>query len=376
MLFYLSTPVSWSRSSSDISIQILLDKYEEQYSEYQESNTRLQSLIADIQSSETRLNALAKEKINASDTLENLQRIDRENPALGLSDKVKESRERNRKSHELFSNETDNLNELKSQQISFKNDVKGKIHLLNSIRGEIQQVQQNLVAAKAQSQIERFNKTTTVEGYAEVGCGDESPRQCQSRAKRNAERNATEKGSVVLVDAATNIVDFELAQDDIKTEVQAQLSNVEVLKRGWVGDTSYMFRIRADVTPIISNNMRHKIEVSIASSLDFDVPPKLQVESGQNKHITKVSNREISTTRQANVLQEKNESTDSSIRNEVEDSNQDIPPTKQDSLSLGEFLFGQDTPPPDDKSKITNNKNEQKSESKSPPSVGEWLFGK
>lgn len=249
--------------------------YNVQLKKYNQAKNQLESIRSEIRASEAKIKNLETDKNNAAEALQDIQRIDRENPNLGLSKKVEEARDKNREAFSAYDKEVVHLKELQIKAIAADKQVKDEIITLNSIARNIKQAHDQIVADEVEKRISNFKKTTIVEGYAEVGCGEESPRKCQSRAKRAAERDASEKGSIVVVQAATSIENFQMTQDEVKTEVQAQLSNVEVLEKGWIGDTTYVYSIRASVTPIIGASLRQQVEESIAQELGINVPEEL-----------------------------------------------------------------------------------------------------
>jgi len=257
------------------SLNQLQGQYQQQLDAYNNVSRGLTHINTEIETSQARLKDLSEEKINAAAALKDIQRIDRENPGLGLASKVDEARQHNREAFASHRAEEEKLKDLRSQAIQSSSQVKKEAIELNRLADEIDFAGNQIINAALDKRISKFSQATEVEGYAEVGCGDESARKCQRRAKKSAERNASEKGSVVLVEAATNIDNFEITQDQVKTEVQAQLSNVKVLEKGWVGDESYQYRIKATVTPIISSNLREKFKLSIAQELGLIIPTKV-----------------------------------------------------------------------------------------------------
>ena len=268
--------ISVSAHSAENIEQLQLD-YNSQLSDFNKSKNELASIKADIDSSDARLKSLEKERNDASSSLEDIQKLDRENPGLGLADKVQIARERNTKAYTNYNNEANKLNGLNSDYISKENTLKKQANSLNAVANRIKISRDEVVSSEAEKRIATFKKSTSVEGYAEVGCGEESPRKCQQRARRAAERDASEKGSVVIIQSATKIENFQLTDDLVKTEVKAQLSDVEILKKGWLGDTTYQYHIKATVTPIIGASLRRQLEESIAHEKGIVVPPPVLI---------------------------------------------------------------------------------------------------
>ncbi len=252
-----------------------LKAYNTELGKYKFTNNEIQQLQSDIRASKSLLKDRKKEKKDASQALKDIQEIDRKNPSLGLDRKVQDAQTNNRQAFQNYQNAEQSLKKLQNKTLPLDKQLNDSIIVLNSLAREIEQLNDQAIARELEKRIAALNKTTTVEGHAEVGCGDESARKCQQRALRFAERNASEKGAIVVVQAVTHIDNFQLTKDQIKTDVQARLANVEVLEKGWVGDSTYQYRIRAQVTPIIGETLTTQIKASIAQESGVVVPPIL-----------------------------------------------------------------------------------------------------
>ena len=255
----------------------LIDDQQRAYSvelgKYKQTNNKIKRLNTAIRASEAELEEREKEKVDAAAALEKIQSIDRENPSLGLSDKVQEAQARNRRAFSDYRQSEKDVKQLRRRVIPLDTELKDSSIILNSLAREIGQLNDQMVATELDKRIAKLNNTKTVEGYSEVGCGEESARKCQQRALSLAKRDASEKGSIVVVQAITHIDNFQLTKDQVKTNVRAQLSDVEILKKGWIGDSTYQYHIRAQVTPVIGADLKAQIEESVSQELGVFVPP-------------------------------------------------------------------------------------------------------
>ena len=256
--------------AADNTLQEKQSTYDFQLKKYQQTKIEQESIATDIEVSESNLNELEKEKYSSQTALRAIQRIDRENPGLGLAEKVHNARIRNQIAFKNYQAELDHLQALRMKKIQAARAAQNEIIVLYNIAHDIKQMRHALITREVEKRIAHFKKTTVVDGYGKVTChSEESIQQCQERAKRNAERDASEKGSIMVVNSVSNIRNFQLTQDQIETETQAQLSNVEILDKGWIGDMSYQYHIRATVTPVIGVLLRKQIEESVAQDLGF-----------------------------------------------------------------------------------------------------------
>lgn len=87
----------------------------------------------------------------------------------------------------------------------------------------------------------------TVKARGEASCGQMSISDCMRTAMEVAQRNAAESGSVVIIDSFTEIRDFQLERDDIRSRMQAIMLSHEVLDQGFIGTTGFFYEISAVV---------------------------------------------------------------------------------------------------------------------------------
>ena len=275
------------------SIRELQDEHKSLELKFNNKKAELETIIADIDVSTTDLKRQEKDKEVAKDALEKLQRLDRENPGLGLADKVTEARKKNRSAHQKYEKEKKQLDTLSEERRDLERDIQKYALKLNKIATDIELQSRNVIDEEIALRLRDLQVTKSVEGAAEVGCGEESPRACQQRARKQAERDATEKGSVTVVESVTDIQNFQLTADQVKSEVQAQLSDIEVIDKGWANDTTYRFHIRANVTPIITRSLKDKMRESIALQKGISVPAIVSVETGENGLVVREARPEV-----------------------------------------------------------------------------------
>jgi len=92
------------------------------------------------------------------------------------------------------------------------------------------------------------------EAYGEQACEKYTVSECKELAKEKARKNAAEQGTTILVTSETvatffkDIKDLKINEQTIRSQMEALVSNPEVLEEGFIGKGSvYFYRIRATV---------------------------------------------------------------------------------------------------------------------------------
>ena len=291
-------------------IRELQEEHKSYELKFNNRKAELEAVIADINASTADLKQQEKDKDTARDALEELQRLDRENPSLGLTDKVSEARKKNRAAHQKYEKEKKQLDTLSEERRDLERDIQKHALKLNKISADIELESRNVIDEEIALRLRDLQVTKTVEGFSEVGCGDESPRKCQQRARKQAERDATEKGSITVVESVTDIQNFQLTEDQVKSEVQAQLSDIEVLDKGWANDTTYRYQIRANVTPIITSSLKDKMRESIALQKGISIPALVSVETTDSGVIVRENSLDKKIERKSETLSRRDQAFD------------------------------------------------------------------
>lgn len=278
VLCVLFTLVAVPLAHADVGVVKNLQKdYKKKEVEWKSAQSTLAQLQANLSVSERRLSELDGERQQAKTALSDVQKLERDNPSLDLSNAVRDATTRNRNAHTQYDQESANNKRLRSETATAEHDVSATANELNKIAAKIGNEADAVINDELSKRISGMKSSRTVVGYAEVGCGQESLVDCQNRARKAAERDATEKGSVTVVESVTNIENFQLTKDQVKSEVTAQLTNVNILEKGWVNDTSYKYKIEATVTPIVGPNVQEKLRGAIAVELGIEIPPQVSV---------------------------------------------------------------------------------------------------
>lgn len=109
-----------------------------------------------------------------------------------------------------------------------------------------QAIAEDSISEELKRQLEQ-EKVVGAKGEASFGEVTNDVRKCQALALERAKRNAAEQGSAVLINSLTEVENFQLTRDEIRSRVQAIVIGYEVLDQGFVGESGYFYKIRAKV---------------------------------------------------------------------------------------------------------------------------------
>ncbi|MDX8377786.1 MAG: SUMF1/EgtB/PvdO family nonheme iron enzyme [Mariprofundales bacterium] len=110
-----------------------------------------------------------------------------------------------------------------------------------------------LLVAQAQHQqraaILKTVKIVTVRG--EASCGNDSIKVCKQHALEQAKRMAVEEGANTLINTFSEVNNFTLITDEIRSNIQATILQYKVIDTGFIGESGFFYIIRAKVKPKI-----------------------------------------------------------------------------------------------------------------------------
>jgi hypothetical protein len=222
------------------------------------------------------------ESVQARLKLEKLQDFDRENPGEISPEQLRSAEERNKLAFRT-------LKEAKEKRTG----AEAKVNMLNveadSQYAEFLRLQKSferdvdrVVDTQLQERIHSLQVSKEVEVTERVACGDDSIPVCKERAKKAAELKATERGSVVFVNSLTEVKNFKLSREELRSEVQATLSDKVFSNQHMVGETEYETTIKASVVPAISDSLREQMSGSIRSEVYAIVGGKIDFAQVKN----------------------------------------------------------------------------------------------
>ena len=215
-------------------------------------------LEGDVARQET---TVAKDKNDMATALENIARLDKvyAKGSKELEQALAEERASyegkkaaHEKSRDTLAGLMEELKKARHEEVAAQTAHDGNKSQLIALKKELAEAKYTAIKNK-------IEKEQVLEVTGEVSCGKATIAECKTMALEQAKRNAAEQGSAVLVDSMTEIQDFQLTEDVIKTRVRAMVMSHEILDKGFVGDSGYFYKIRAVVKGQVPPDMKEKL---------------------------------------------------------------------------------------------------------------------
>jgi hypothetical protein len=247
-------------------------------SELDEVGRQLVSAKAKKKSAADSIERLEEESEAALAKLDRLQQADRDDPDLVAPEKITAAKDANRKAKAALRIANENSNAASEELKSLNNSAFEKFEEFKRLESAFERDVDAAVISQVDRQIRAMQASKEVTGFGRVSCGDDSPKKCKERALKAAEQDASEKGSVVFVNSFTEIKNFQLSKEEVRSEVSATLSNKEVLSQKMIGEAEgWEATIKAKVDPVIGETLRDQMaegtRAEIFSSVGGKVDP-------------------------------------------------------------------------------------------------------
>ena len=143
-----------------------------------------------------------------------------------------------------------------------------------NIQESIDNISGQLANTELQKRLRKIQKSKRINIAVRETCSlTVTKDDCRDKARVKAERKASEKGSVVVVESVTEVKNFNLSKDEVRSRVKARISDIRVTKdsydltadkSGWVVD----YGISALVTPVVTTQMRNDLKNQIILGLN------------------------------------------------------------------------------------------------------------
>ncbi|MDH5391632.1 MAG: hypothetical protein OEY11_00470 [Gammaproteobacteria bacterium] len=145
-----------------------------------------------------------------------------------------------------------------------------------SIQDSIADLSDQMAGSQLQNQLKSLRTSKRINVSVRETCSlTVTKDKCRDQARVKAERQASEKGSVVVIESITEVKNFNLTKDEVRSKVKARISDIRVTndsydltkdKTGWVID----YAISALVTPSVTKEMIADLKSQIIQGLGSD----------------------------------------------------------------------------------------------------------
>jgi hypothetical protein len=221
---------------------------------------------ADKRAATSSIRRLEGESEQARNKLEKLQAFDRDNPGMISREQVVAAEDQNRQAFTSLKAAKEKKSEAEAKINSLSVDSSAKYAEFLRLQKSFERDVDRVVDTQLQERL-RVAGEYEVTATERVACGDDSIPVCKERSKKAAELKASEMGSVVFVNSLTEVKNFKLSKEELRSEVQATLSNKVFSNQHMVGETEYETTIMANVEPVIGDTLRAQIAGGIRSQV-------------------------------------------------------------------------------------------------------------
>jgi len=213
----------------------------------------------EINSTKAALSRLQAENERAGQRLETLQDVERKNPESIQPEKLKAAEDDNRRSYRTLTEARRRVSKLESELIDVRSSVVQENADFEHARREYVGRVDVLTDRQVEERIQAFQVKKTTEASGIASCEQVTLTACRQLSQKNAELKASEQGSVVVIDSMTEVKNFKLSKEELRSVVSATLSDVRVLEQKLVNEQYYQTRISATVSPAISPTLRQQL---------------------------------------------------------------------------------------------------------------------
>lgn len=253
--------------------------------ELDEISRKLVAAKALKRSSADSIERLEEESAAALAKLEKLQEIDRDEPDAIPPEKLTAAKEANRKAKAALRVATENRDEAASELRALNNSATEQYEEFKRLENSFERDVDTAVSTQVDRQIRAMQASKEVTVTVRTACGeDDSRKECKEKSLNAAEREASEKGSVVFVNSFTEIKNFKLSKDEVRSEVRATLSNKDVVQNVSVtGETLVVETIlKARVEPVLGDNLRDQMSEGVRAEIYAAVGGKIDYDQVRN----------------------------------------------------------------------------------------------
>lgn len=228
---------------------------------------QIAAVQAEKSSAQASIRQLEAESKEARIKLEKLQNFDRDNPGSISQKQLNESADRNRQAFSAVKEAKEHVASADAKINSLNSEASTQYAEFLRLQKSFERDVGRVVDVHVDEQIRMLQISKEVEVTERVPCGEDSIPVCKERSKKAAELKATERGSVVFVNSFTEVKNFKLSKEELRSEVQATLTNKVFSNQHFVNDSEYETTIKATVVPAISNSLREQIAGAIRSEV-------------------------------------------------------------------------------------------------------------
>ncbi|MBC8211220.1 MAG: hypothetical protein H8E21_09125 [Gammaproteobacteria bacterium] len=243
----------------------------EQYIELERHNMGYMAKKIELETTKSKLRRLKQSAAGERFALDEMIKAQEKSPGVDYADKIESQRSEWRKINKLYLSQKEYARILQDKVEQDKINYKITQQKIASSQHSISGMFNALSEQELNRQLSSLRKSQDIEISTVETCSlSVTKDDCIDKARVRAERDAAERGSLVVIDAVTEVKDFNLTKDEVRSRVSARISNIQVIKKsfdltpdrtGWRVE----YAITATVTPAIHEDMRSQLKQQITT---------------------------------------------------------------------------------------------------------------
>jgi hypothetical protein len=231
------------------------EDYQIQTAKLREANQKVTHLTGEVRVAQAAVENATKTMEQAWEQLSSKFQLLRLHPTIS----IEEERKHYGDAKQTVTERESQLANLQHELTQAERDAATAHTVLDGMKRDREAIERMVNEARFNALQPHLEREQIVEVRGEAGCGNnQSIVECQQHALERALQQASEQGSATLISSATTVKNFELTQDEIRTQVKALVLHHDVLDEGFVGKSGYYYHIRAVVKGQISAALRRQ----------------------------------------------------------------------------------------------------------------------
>ena len=202
--------------------------------------------------------------------LEKLEALERDSPDDIPEELVKDASDKNKIAKKALAKANDDQSAVVAKYNALKSKQTEQYDQFQLLQNDFERDVDTAVTETLDQKIRVMQTDKFVEVIVRTSCSDdESQKQCKEKSLRSAEQGASEKGSTVFLTSLTEVKNFKLSKEEVRSEVQATLSDETSSQKRIATDDSVIIEttLKAKVQPAISDALRNQLMENIRSDI-------------------------------------------------------------------------------------------------------------
>ena len=237
------------------------------------SRTALDTHQIELNSAQVKLQSLKTERDKERTQLDELRAAAEKMPTIDFADQISHQNDTVYQAGKNYQLQLEQVKTIQESISEHKTRYAIALEQEKNFKKSITSLLEQQAGAEMQARLQNLNQSKQISVEIRETCSLQITQgACRDQAKAKTERQAAEKGALVMVESVTEIKNFNMSKDEIRSRVKVQLSDLQVTrdhydltadKTGWTID----YAITATVTPVITDAMRQDMKAQVIAEI-------------------------------------------------------------------------------------------------------------